>query len=170
MSKTLRVGPPEKPGITVGPLVNERAVTKVKAHIEDALTKGGRLLVGGKQIDSNFYEPTLITGVKSDMLMCNEETFGPVAGIVSFDTEEEVISLANSTRVGLAGYFYSRDHSQIWRVARKLQVGMIGINDGIISCCEAPFGGVKESGLGREGSEIGMDEFLSVKYICLSTK
>lgn len=170
MSKTLRVGPPEQAGITIGPLVNERAVAKVKNHIEDALAKGARLLVGGKQVDSNYYEPTLITGIKRDMLMCNEETFGPVAGIVSFDTEEEVISLANSTRVGLAGYFYSREHSQIWRVARKLQVGMIGINDGIISCCEAPFGGVKESGLGREGSEMGMDEFLSVKYICLSTK
>lgn len=170
ISKNLRVGPPEQAGITVGPLVNERAVAKVKCHIEDALAKGGRLLVGGKQIDSNFYEPTLITGIKPDMLLCNEETFGPVAGIISFESEEEVIALANASRVGLAGYFYSREHSQIWRVARKLQVGMIGINDGIISCCEAPFGGVKESGLGREGSEMGMDEFLSVKYLCLSIK
>jgi len=169
MKKSLKVGRPTDPGTTVGPLVNPRAVEKVKGHVDDAISKGGRLLVGGKQVDGNYFEPTLITGITSDMRMCHEETFGPVAGITVFDTEEEVLEMANNVRVGLAGYFFSRDMNQVWRVSRKLQVGMVGVNDGIISCCEAPFGGIKESGLGREGSHMGVDEFLNVKYLCLST-
>ena len=167
MHKSLRVGRPQDPGVTVGPLVNERAVEKVVAHVEDAVKKGAKVLVGGKRVDGNYFEPTLIDGVKEGMRLCQEETFGPVAGICSFETEEQVLQLANGTRVGLAGYFYSRDLSQVMRVARKLQVGMVGVNDGIISCCEAPFGGVKESGLGREGSHLGVEEFLNVKYVCL---
>lgn len=170
MKKALKVGRPTEPGTTVGPLVNKRAVEKVQSHVDDAITKGAKLLVGGKHVDGNYFEPTLMTGITPDMRMCLEETFGPFAGISVFETEEEVLALANSVRVGLAGYFYSKDMNQVWRVARKLQVGMIGINDGIISCCEAPFGGIKESGLGREGSHVGVDEFLNVKYICLSTK
>lgn len=170
MKKSLRVGKPQEPGITVGPLVNSRAVEKVKVHVEDAIAKGAKLLVGGKHLDGNYFEPTLMTGITNDMQLCHEETFGPVAGIYKFESEDEVVTLANSTRVGLAGYFYSNDVSQIFRVARKLQVGMVGVNEGIISCCEAPFGGVKESGLGREGSHLGIDEFVNVKYICLGIK
>lgn len=170
MKKALKVGRPADPGTTVGPLVNSRAVDKVKAHVEDAVSKGAKLLIGGKLVDGNYFEPTLMTGVTPDMRMCHEETFGPIAGITVFDTEEQVLKMTNNVRVGLAGYFFSRDLSQVWRVARKLQVGMVGVNEGIISCCEAPFGGVKESGIGREGSQMGVDEFLNVKYICLSTK
>lgn len=169
MSKKLRMGNPFDSGITIGPLVNQKALTKVKEHVDDAMAHGARLLVGGKHVDGNFFEPTLITGVSKDMKMCHEETFGPVAGIVTFETEEEVLKMANSVRVGLAGYFYSQDMSQIWRVARKLEVGMVGINDGIISCAEAPFGGVKESGLGREGSHLGIEEFVNIKYVCLGS-
>ena len=167
MSRNLRVGPSFDSGVTIGPLVNKKALEKVKSHVEDAVTQGAKLLVGGKLIDGNFFEPTLMTGINQKMKMCHEETFGPVAGIVPFETEEEVLRIANSVRVGLAGYFYSRDLGQIWRVARRLEVGMVGINEGIISCAEAPFGGVKESGLGREGSHLGIEEFVNVKYLCL---
>ena len=167
MQKSLRVGRPQDPGVTIGPLVNERAVHKVMQHVDDAISKGAKLLVGGKRVDGNYFEPTLMDGIKEGMKMTKEETFGPVAGIWTFETEEEVIQLANSTRVGLAAYFFSRDLSQVMRVSRKLQVGMIGVNDGIISCCEAPFGGIKESGLGREGHHLGMEEFLNVKYTCI---
>jgi succinate-semialdehyde dehydrogenase len=167
MKKSLRVGRPQDAGVTVGPLVNNRAVHKVMQHVDDAVSKGAKILVGGKRIDDNYFEPTLIDGIKDDMRIMKEETFGPVAGIVTFDTEDQVLRMANATRVGLAGYFYSRDLSQVMRVSRRLKVGMIGVNDGIISCAEAPFGGVKESGLGREGSHHGVDEFLSIKYICM---
>lgn len=167
MKKHLKVGPSLAPGTSIGPLVNGRALEKVKGHVEDAVSKGAKLLVGGKTIDGNFFEPTLLTGVKDDMKMCHDETFGPVAGIIPFETEGEVLERANSVCTGLAGYFYSRDPEQIWRVARKLQVGMIGINEGIISCPEAPFGGMKQSGLGREGSSLGIDEYINIKYLCL---
>lgn len=167
MKKHLKVGPSTAPGSTIGPLVNGRAVEKVKSHVEDAVEKGAKLLVGGKPIDGNFFEPTLLTGVKDEMKMCQEETFGPVAGIIPFESEEEVLQRANAVNTGLAAYFYSRDQQQIWRVARNLQVGMVGINEGIISCPEAPFGGVKQSGLGREGSTLGIDEFVNVKYLCM---
>lgn len=167
MAKQLKRGNTLEPGVTVGPLVNERAVEKVKAHVDDAVAKGGKLITGGKHLGGAHFEPTLITNVTSDMQLCHEETFGPLAGVVKFNNEEEVLEMANSVRVGLAGYFYSGDVAQIFRVARRLQVGMVGVNEGIISCCEAPFGGVKESGLGREGSHMGIDEFVNVKYICM---
>lgn len=171
MSSELVIGNGMDEKTTVGPLINDRAVEKVKSHVEDALSKGAKLVQGGKKLTAKnncyFYEPTLITGATKEMIIAKEETFGPVAAIFKFKTEEEVLRHANNCRRGLAGYFYSRDYAQIERVARKLEVGMIGINDGLLSTCEAPFGGVKESGLGREGSHFGVDEFLHVKYVCL---
>jgi succinate-semialdehyde dehydrogenase len=167
MAQQLKPGDALDEATTVGSLVNERAVEKVKGHVEDALSKGGALVTGGKALGGNHFEPTLITGVTHDMKLCHEETFGPVAGIVQFKDEEEVLKMANSPRVGLAGYFFSQDLAQIWRVARRLEVGMVGVNDGVISMPEAPFGGVKESGIGREGSHLGIDEFVNIKYICM---
>lgn len=172
MQKQLRVGNPIDENVTIGPLVSENAMLKVKEHVQDALSKGGKLVTGGKMIESKesglFFEPTLITNIDKNMRVCNEETFGPLAAVIKFDCEEEVLELANNTRVGLASYFYSRDLSQIRRVSRGLQVGMIGINDGIISCPESPFGGVKESGIGREGSHLGIEEFSNIKSIILN--
>lgn len=172
MNKQLKVGNPLDESVTVGPLVSEDALLKVKEHVKDAVSKGGQLVIGGKSKENSdsklFFEPTLITNINKDMLVCNEETFGPVGAIIKFDCEEEVLELANSTKVGLASYFYSRDLGQIRRVARGLQVSMIGINEGIISCTESPFGGVKESGLGREGSHLGIDEFSNFKSIVLN--
>lgn len=152
---------------TVGSLINQSAVEKVERHVKDAIEKGGKLLLGGKSPKENHYEPTLIADAKHDMLCCQEETFGPLAAIVKFKTEEEAIEHANAVRHGLAGYFYSQDLSQIKRVALKLEVGMVGVNEGLISTCEVPFGGVKESGLGREGGHLGMEEYQEVKYICI---
>lgn len=169
MSKSLVVGDPLDMATTVGPLVNSKGLDKVKAHVDDALAKGGKLIVGGKHIKGNFFEPTLIADISESMKICSEETFGPLAAIVPFETEQEVISKANSCRVGLAGYFYSSSLDQIVRVSKALQVGMVGVNAGIISCAEAPFGGVKESGLGREGSHLGIEEFTNVKYICMGS-
>ena len=172
MLKQLKVGNPLDEGTTVGPLVSEDALLKVKEHVQDALSKGGKLVTGGKLLENKdsklFYEPTLITGIDKSMRVCGEETFGPLAAIVKFDCEEEVLELANSARVGLASYFYTRDLGQIRRVARGLQAGMIGVNEGIISCTESPFGGVKESGIGREGSHLGIDEFSNIKSIILN--
>lgn len=172
MAKKLKVGDPLEEQTTIGPLVSEDGLLKVKEHVQDAVSKGGQLVTGGKLSENResklFFEPTLITNVNKDMRVCHEETFGPLAAIVKFDCEEEVLELANSTRVGLAGYFYSRDLSQIRRVARGLQVGMIGVNEGVFSCAESPFGGVKESGIGREGSHLGIDEFCNIKSIILN--
>ncbi|RWS08040.1 hypothetical protein B4U79_07801 [Dinothrombium tinctorium] len=167
MSQELIIGSPTDESTTLGPLVNERAVEKVERHIKDATQKGAKIKTGGKHLKNCFFEPTVLTGAHQQMLLASEETFGPVAAIFKFDTEEEVIKMANAERNGLAGYFYSNDISQIWRVARHLEVGMIGVNEGIISSCEAPFGGVKESGLGREGSKFGIDEFINIKYVCI---
>ncbi|XP_015795330.1 uncharacterized protein LOC107371700 [Tetranychus urticae] len=169
MAKSLKVGDPLDMSTTVGPLVNSKGLEKVKVHVEDALSKGGKLIVGGKHLHGNFFEPTLISNISENMKLCSEETFGPLAAIHPFETESQVIAAANSCRAGLAGYFYSSSIDQIWRVSKALQVGMVGVNAGIISCCEAPFGGVKESGLGREGSHLGIDEFTNVKYICLGS-
>ncbi|KAG0429831.1 hypothetical protein HPB47_023259 [Ixodes persulcatus] len=157
-----------EPETTLGPLINAKAVDKVEHHVADAVEKGSTVVLGGKKhsLGGNFFEPTLLTNVQRDMLVCQEETFGPVASIIRFKTEEEAVELANSTRVGLAGYFYSENVSQVWRVAKALEVGMVGVNEGLISCAEGAFGGVKESGLGREGSRYGMDEFMQLKYIC----
>ncbi len=165
--KKLKVGNGVDDGITTGPLINAAAVKKVEEHIADAVKKGGKVVAGGKHIGGNFFEPTIITGVTSDMAVAREETFGPVAPLFKFKTEEEVIALANATEFGLACYFYSRDIGRVWRVGEALEYGMVGINEGIISTAEVPFGGVKESGLGREGSRHGIDEYVEIKYMLM---
>jgi succinate-semialdehyde dehydrogenase / glutarate-semialdehyde dehydrogenase len=153
-----------------GPLIHSNAVAKVEAHVKDAVSKGATVLVGGKRLDSigpNFYAPTVLSEVSPDSLNFKEETFGPIATLTKFDTEEDVIKIANNTDVGLAGYFYARDIGRIWRVAEKLEVGMVGVNTGLISAPSTPFGGVKESGYGREGAH-GIDEYMTTKYIAFS--
>ncbi|KAL3193971.1 hypothetical protein MRX96_016488 [Rhipicephalus microplus] len=168
IQQKIKIGDGFNPDTTLGPLINSKAVEKVEHHVADAIKKGGKVVVGGKRhaLGGNFFEPTLVTNVNRNMLVCEEETFGPVASVLKFKTEEEAVELANSTRVGLAGYFYTENIAQGWRVAKALEVGMVGVNEGIISCAEAAFGGVKESGLGREGSRYGLDEFTQIKYIC----
>ncbi|KAG9479174.1 hypothetical protein GDO78_012706 [Eleutherodactylus coqui] len=168
MGKELRVGNGFDEGVTQGPLINERAVDKVEHHVKDAVSQGAHVVAGGKRCDvgKNFYEPTLLSNVSTQMLCAREETFGPLAPVIKFDTEEEAVAIANSANVGLAGYFYSQDPAQIWRVAEQLEVGMVGVNEGLLSSVECPFGGVKQSGLGREGSRYGIDEYLEVKYVC----
>jgi succinate-semialdehyde dehydrogenase/glutarate-semialdehyde dehydrogenase len=165
----LKVGDGSKPGITQGPLIDDKAVQKVEQHVADALAKGGRLLTGGKRhaLGHSFFEPTVIADVTSDMIVAEEETFGPLAPLFRFHSDDEAVALANSTEFGLASYFYSRDIGRIWRVAEGLESGMVGVNTGLISNEIAPFGGVKQSGLGREGSIYGMDDYLVIKYICL---
>lgn len=158
-----------KPGITLGPLINRAQAEKVGDLVDDAISKGAKVVRGGKpltDLGNLFFSPTVLTGITQDMRCYKEEIFGPVVQIISFKTEEEAIEIANSSDSGLAGYFYSENVSQIWRVARAIQVGMVGVNEGIISCAEAAFGGIKESGFGREGSHHGMDEFTYLKYIC----
>jgi succinate-semialdehyde dehydrogenase/glutarate-semialdehyde dehydrogenase len=163
----LRVGNGTEDGVTTGPLINPAAVKKVEEHIADAVAKGGKVILGGKHISGNFFEPTLITGVTTEMAVAREETFGPVAPLFKFKTEEEAIAMANATEFGLACYFYTRDIGRVWRVAEGLEYGMVGINEGIISTAEAPFGGVKESGLGREGSHHGVEEYVEMKYMLM---
>jgi succinate-semialdehyde dehydrogenase/glutarate-semialdehyde dehydrogenase len=165
--RKLKVGNGVEDGITTGPLINPAAVKKVEEHIADATAKGGKVILGGKPMGGNFFEPTIITGVTSDMAVAREETFGPVAPLFKFKTEEEVITYANATEFGLACYFYARDIGRVWRVGEALEYGMVGINEGIISTVEVPFGGVKESGLGREGSRHGLDEYLEIKYMLM---
>jgi succinate-semialdehyde dehydrogenase / glutarate-semialdehyde dehydrogenase len=165
--KKLKVGNGVEDGVTTGPLINTAAVKKVEEHIADAIAKGGKVATGGKSMGGNFFEPTIITGVTADMAVAREETFGPVAPLFRFKTEDEVIKAANNTEFGLACYFYSRDIGRVWRVAEALEYGMIGINEGLIATAEAPFGGVKQSGLGREGSAHGMEEYLEVKYLLM---
>ncbi|RIB08974.1 Aldehyde/histidinol dehydrogenase [Gigaspora rosea] len=150
---------------TLGPLINEKAIDKVTRHIEDAVAKGAEILVGGVRRSGNFFDPTVLTSVSADAIISSEETFGPVAALYKFDKDEEVIKLANNTTVGLAGYFYSRDVGRCWKVADALEVGMVGVNTGMVSNPESPFGGVKESGIGREGSKYGIDEYLNIKFI-----
>jgi succinate-semialdehyde dehydrogenase / glutarate-semialdehyde dehydrogenase len=156
-------------GATQGPLIDDRAVEKVESHIADAMSKGAKVLVGGKRhaLGGRFFEPTVLTGVTPAMAVAREETFGPVAPLFRFSTEADAIALANDTEFGLAAYFYGRDVGRVWRVAEALEYGIVGINTGIISTEVAPFGGVKESGLGREGSKYGLEEFLEIKYLCL---
>jgi len=165
----LKVGNGMEPGVNQGPLIEEKAVAKVEHHIADALGKGARLLLGGKRhaLGHSFFEPTVLADVTPQMLISEEETFGPVAPLFRFKTEEEVIALANATEFGLASYFYARDIGRVWRVAEQIETGMVGVNTGLISNEVAPFGGVKQSGLGREGSKYGMDDYLVIKYICL---
>ncbi len=166
----LKVGPGTEAGVTQGPLIDAKAVAKIEEHIADATAKGGKVLTGGKRhaLGGLFFEPTVVAGATSDMLFAKEETFGPLAPVFAFDTEEEVLALANDSEFGLAAYFYSRDIGRVMRVAERLESGMVGVNTGLISTAEAPFGGVKQSGLGREGSKYGLDEFQEIKYICLA--
>ncbi|MCR9257109.1 MAG: NADP-dependent succinate-semialdehyde dehydrogenase [Alphaproteobacteria bacterium] len=164
----LKVGNGFEDGVAQGPLITESAVEKVEEHIEDAVSKGATLVAGGKRhsLGGTFFEPTLLTGVTTDMKVAREETFGPVAPLFKFKTEEEAIALANDTEFGLANYFYAGNVNRVWRVAEGLESGIVGINTGIISTEVAPFGGVKESGLGREGSRHGIEDYLEIKYLC----
>ena len=166
---SLKVGVGTESGVHVGPLINDQAISKVNRLVNDAVEKGANALVGGSMHDlgDNFYQPTVLTGVTTEMDIANEEIFGPVAPLYKFGSEDEAIKLANDTPFGLAAYFYARDIGRIWRVAERLEYGMIGINEGVMSTEVAPFGGVKESGLGREGSKYGIDEFTEVKYLCM---
>jgi succinate-semialdehyde dehydrogenase/glutarate-semialdehyde dehydrogenase len=167
--KKLKPAPGLEPGATQGPLIDDKAVAKVEEHIRDAVEKGARVVVGGHRhaLGGRFFEPTVLADVAPGALMAREETFGPVAPLFRFKTEEDAITQANDTEFGLAAYFYGRDIGRVWRVAEGLESGMVGINTGLISTEVAPFGGVKESGLGREGSKYGIEEFLEVKYLCL---
>nr|WP_287028773.1 NADP-dependent succinate-semialdehyde dehydrogenase [Pseudomonas sp. UBA6310] len=163
----LVVGDGTREGVTTGPLIDANAVAKVQRHLADATAKGARILAGGKALGGNFFEPTILTGVTAQMDVAREETFGPLAPLFRFDDEADVVRQANDTEFGLAAYFYARDLSRVFRVAESLEYGMVGINTGLISTEVAPFGGMKSSGLGREGSKYGLDEYLEIKYLCL---
>jgi succinate-semialdehyde dehydrogenase/glutarate-semialdehyde dehydrogenase len=165
----INVGNGVDAGVQQGPMIDAQAVEKVSEHVADALAKGAKLESGGHvhALGGLFYQPTVLSNVSNDMKIMHEETFGPVAAVVRFTTEQEVIAAANDTDFGLASYFYSRDIGRIWRVAEQLEYGMVGINTGLISNEVGPFGGVKQSGLGREGSKYGIDEYLELKYLCL---
>jgi succinate-semialdehyde dehydrogenase/glutarate-semialdehyde dehydrogenase len=167
--KAFTVGAGTEPNVVIGPLIDEQGMKKVEQHVADALGKGAKALLGGRRHvkGGRFYEPTVLTGVTPEMIVSFEETFGPVAPLIRFKTEADVVGLANNTEFGLSGYFYSRDIGRVFRVAEAMEVGIVGVNVGIISTEVAPFGGVKQSGLGREGSKYGLDEFLEVKYVLL---
>ena len=167
--RALKVGKGTEPGVILGPLIDDNAVAKVEEHITDALAKGAKVALGGKRhaLGGRFFEPTILTGVTKDMKVAIEETFGPVAPLFRFKDEADVIAQANNTEFGLASYFYARDMARVWRVAEALEAGIIGVNTGLISTEVAPFGGVKQSGLGREGSKYGIDDFLEIKYVCV---
>ncbi|NRG19528.1 NAD-dependent succinate-semialdehyde dehydrogenase [Rhizobiales bacterium] len=169
VSESLKVGSGFEEGVTTGPLIDEQGLEKVKDHIEDALSKGAKVVTGGKPDErgGTFFQPTVLTQVTKEMKVAREETFGPVAPLFRFETVDEVIEQANDTEFGLASYFYARDLSRVWKVAEALEYGMVGVNTGLISTEVAPFGGVKQSGLGREGSKYGVDDFLEIKYMCL---
>jgi len=156
-------------GVAFGPLIDAKAVAKVRSHVEDALSRGATLVAGGRAHDlgGNFWQPTVLTGVTQQMIVAHEETFGPVAPIIRFETEDEALAMANDSEFGLASYLFSRDLARVFRMAEALEAGMVGVNTGLISTPEAPFGGIKSSGLGREGSRHGMDDFMELKYICL---
>lgn len=162
----LKVGNGMEEGADIGPLINKKGLDKVQLHVDDALAKGARVEQGGKPMEGLFYQPTVLSDVNASMLITQDEVFGPVAPVIRFKTEEEVIAMANESDYGLASYFYSRDIARCWRVAEALEAGMVGINEGMISTAIAPFGGVKESGIGREGSKYGMDYFMEIKYLC----
>jgi len=167
--RALKVGRGTEAGVNIGPLIDANAVGKVEEHIQDAVSKGAKVLVGGKKhaLGGLFFEPTVLTGVNTSMKVTKEETFGPVAPLFRFKTEEEGVAMANDTEFGLASYFYARDIGRIWRVGEGIESGMVGVNTGLISNEVAPFGGVKQSGIGREGSKYGMEEYLEVKYLCI---
>ena len=168
-ASALKVGPGLEGETHQGPLINAQALEKVERHIADALAKGGRILAGGRrhELGGTFFQPTVIADVTPDMLCAREETFGPVAPLFRFKTEDEAVRMANDTEFGLAAYFYSRDVGRVWRVAEALEYGIVGINEGIISNEVAPFGGMKESGIGREGSKYGIEEYVEIKYLCM---
>ena len=163
----LKIGNGAEPGITTGPLIDGNAVAKVRQHLDDAVSKGARVLAGGNGLGGNFFEPTILTDVPTSARVAKEETFGPLAPLFRFHDEADVIQQANDTEFGLAAYFYARDLGRVFRVAEALEYGMVGINTGVISTEVAPFGGMKASGLGREGSKYGLDEYLEIKYLCL---
>ncbi|WP_439872557.1 NAD-dependent succinate-semialdehyde dehydrogenase [Rhizobium leguminosarum] len=165
----MSVGDGFKPGVVIGPLIDAQGLAKVEDHVSDALAKGAKVLTGGKRIDGagTFFTPTVLTGVARGMKVAREETFGPVAPLFRFDTVEDVIQQANDTEFGLAAYFYAGDLKKVWRVAEALEYGMIGINTGLMSSETAPFGGIKQSGIGREGSRHGMEDYLEMKYLCM---
>lgn len=167
----IQVGNGFEAGVTQGPLIDDQAIAKVESHVADALAKGAKVVVGGQRVPgaqgARFFTPTVLSGVTSDMLCAREETFGPVAPVFRFETEAEAVQLANATEFGLASYFYSRDVGRIFRVGEALEYGMVGINTGLISTAEVPFGGVKQSGLGREGARQGVDDYVELKYLCL---
>jgi succinate-semialdehyde dehydrogenase / glutarate-semialdehyde dehydrogenase len=163
----IKVGNGFEAGVSQGPMIDAQAIAKVEVHVADALAKGARIVVGGTRIGDRFYSPTVLADVTSDMLCSREETFGPVAPVFRFKTESEVVALANATEFGLASYFYSRDIGRIFRVGEALEYGMVGINTGLISVAEVPFGGVKQSGLGREGSHQGIEDYVETKYLCI---
>lgn len=165
--KTAKVGNGFEDGVNQGPLIEEAALQKVERHVKDAQAKGGRVLVGGKRLDGQFFEPTVVADATADMLCAREETFGPFAPVFKFKTEQEAIDAANNTEFGLASYFYSRDIGRITRVSEALEYGMVGVNVGILATEHVPFGGVKQSGLGREGSHYGMDDYVEIKYVCI---
>ncbi len=165
--KTLKVGNGFDEGVVQGPLIEDAAIQKVERHVQDAIAKGGKVMAGGHKLDGQFFEPTVIANANADMLCAREETFGPFAPVFRFHKEQEAIDAANNTEFGLASYFFSRDIGRIYRVSEALEYGMVGINVGIIATEHVPFGGVKQSGLGREGSSHGMDEYLEMKYLCL---
>jgi succinate-semialdehyde dehydrogenase/glutarate-semialdehyde dehydrogenase len=172
-TSALRVGPGDRPGIQIGPLIDEAAVDKVRRHVQDAVAGGAELLVGGEApsgdgLDAgHFFSPTLLDGITTEMLIAREETFGPVAGLTVFDSEDEAVALANDTPFGLAAYLQTRDYARLFRVAERLEFGIVGANDGAPSVPSAPFGGVKQSGFGREGGDFGIDEYLNVKYLSI---
>ncbi len=165
----MKVGDGMEEGVTQGPLINEEAVQKVEQHISDAVSKGASVLVGGErhELGGNFFQPTLMVDMTSQMMVAHEETFGPVAPLFRFDSEEQAIEMANDTEFGLAAYFFSQNLGRVWRVSEQLEYGMVGINSGIISTAIAPFGGVKQSGMGREGSKYGIEEYMEIKYLCM---
>jgi succinate-semialdehyde dehydrogenase/glutarate-semialdehyde dehydrogenase len=166
----IKVGNGFEAGVSQGPLIDDQAVAKVETHVADALALGARLVTGGRRLTDlgeRFYEPTLLADASPQMLCSREETFGPVAPVFRFKTEAEAVQLANATEFGLASYFYSRDIGRIFRVGEALEYGMVGINTGLISVAEVPFGGVKQSGLGREGSRHGIEDYVELKYLCL---
>jgi succinate-semialdehyde dehydrogenase/glutarate-semialdehyde dehydrogenase len=168
-SKKLKVGPGTEDGVQQGPLIDDKAVEKVEELIADASAKGGKIVSGGKRhaLGGSFFEPTVIAGATTDMRFSKEEIFGPVAPVFRFETEEEAVDLANDTEYGLACYFYTGDLGRAFRVMEGLKYGMVGVNEGIITTPEAPFGGVKESGLGREGGHQGIEDYLDTKYVCI---
>jgi len=167
--RAFKIGDGFEPGVTIGPLIDMAAIEKVEEHVSDAVSKGARVVAGGKRhaLGRTFFEPTVLADATPDMLIFREETFGPVAPVFRFKTEEDAIRLANDTEFGLAAYFYGRDIGRVWRVAEALEYGIVGINEGLISTEVAPFGGVKESGNGREGSKYGIEDYLEIKYLCM---